>query len=128
MRPPLQRLLLLATLVFLTTGCGALSAGITGSDPFAGHAERRLSVRVDNGNTSDMSVRAIVPGRRVELGRVRARTVQQFSIPWSGHQEVRFQVEPMGGRQHTTNGISVGPGDFVNVVITDPVSRSFVRR
>jgi hypothetical protein len=124
----MKRLVLLASLFLLATGCGFLSGGITSSDPFMSHAERRLQVRVDNSNGMDMSVRAISAGRSVEMGRVRARSVQQFSIPWPGPQEVRFQVEPLGGRRHTTNGIPARPGEFVNLVITQPVERSFVRR
>lgn len=122
------RLLLLALLVAGTASCASLSGGITASDPFQSSAERRLSIRIENLGPGEASVRALAPGRRTEIGRVRERTVQQYSVPWSRTQEVRFQIEVTGGRRHTTLGVVVGPGELVHLVVADPVARSFIRR
>lgn len=124
----MKRALVLSAIVLAFGGCAALSGGITANDPFRSQAEQRLSVRIDNIHGDDMSVSALAPGRRHNLGRIQGRSVQQFSIPWSSTQEVRFHIEPLTGRRHTTRGVPVGPGEFVNLVITQPVERSTVRR
>jgi len=124
----MKRALVLSALALVLGGCAALSGGITASDPFQASAERRLSVRVENIHQDDMSVRVIGAGRRHELGRIQGRTVQQFSVPWPSHQEVRFQIEPIVGRRHTTQSVPAGPGERVYLVITQPLERSVVRR
>ncbi len=124
----MKRIVLLAATALLLGGCGFLFGGITHSDPFQSQAERRLSVRVENLNGEDMAVRALAAGRRVELGRVQGLSVRQFSIPWSRRQDVRFQIEPIAGRSHTTQPLPVGPGELVNLHITEPINRSYLRR
>ena len=124
----MKRALVFSALALVLGGCAALSGGITSSDPFLASAERRLSVRVENIHQDDMSVRVLGAGRRHDLGRIQGRTVQQFSVPWPSHQEVRFQIEPIVGRRHTTHSVSAGPGERVHLVITQPVERSVVRR
>jgi hypothetical protein len=124
----MKRILVLAAGALILTGCAALSGGITYNDPFQSTSERRLSVRVENTNGFDMSVVALAPGRRYQLGQVQGRTIRQFSIPWSQHQEVRFQIEPVAGRRHTTQALPVGPGEWIWLQITEPINRSVVRR
>jgi hypothetical protein len=124
----MKRIVLLAATALLLGGCGFFFGGITGSDPFQSQSERRLSVRVENLNGDDMAVRALAAGRRVELGRVQALSVRQFSIPWARRQDVRFQIEPIAGRSHTTQSVPVGPGEFVSLLITEPITRSQLRR
>jgi hypothetical protein len=105
-----------------------LTGGFAANDPFRGQAERQLTVRVENTGTEEVSVLALGPGRRTSLGRIQGRSVRQFSVPWSSVQDVRFQIEPLGGRRVTTAGIVVGPGEFIQLVVTQPVDRSYVRR
>jgi hypothetical protein len=124
----MTRTLVLAAVFLLVGGCAVLSGGITSSDPFRSQAEQRLSVRVENVNFDDMTVTALSPGRRHSLGRIPGRSTRQYSIPWSSTQEIRFQIEPQTGRRHTTRGVPVGPGEFVSLIITQPVERSVVRR
>jgi hypothetical protein len=124
----MKRALILAAVLLLVGGCAALSGGITSSDPFRSQAEQRLSVRVENIHGDEMTVSAIAPGRRHSLGRIQGRSVQQYSIPWSATQELRFQIEPLTGRRHTTRGVPVAPGEVVSLVITQPVERSLIRR
>jgi hypothetical protein len=111
------------------TGCGFLLSGLEPSDPFASTTERRVSVRVENLTSEDVMVRALGSGRRVEIGRVRARSIQQVSIPWSSFRDIRFQLElTTGGRPHTTLSVPVSPGDQVNLLVGVPLNRSQVRR
>lgn len=125
-----------ATVVFLLSvlamglpGCSFLLSGLEPSDPFATTSEQRVSVRVENLTSEDVSVRALGPGRRMELGQIRARTVQQFSIPWTSFRDIRFQLElTTGGRPHTTQAVPVASGDQVNLFVGLPLSRSQVRR
>jgi hypothetical protein len=123
------RLVLLATLLAGATGCALLSGGIASSDPFMSASERRVIVRIDNLNGQDVAVTALGPGRRHNVGWIQSRTGRQYSVPWSGQrQEIRFQLEPRSGRRVTVPGFSVGPGEFVALVITEPLQNSYVRR
>jgi uncharacterized protein with von Willebrand factor type A (vWA) domain len=115
-------------LLFVLSGCGFLRGGLTANDPFRSQSERQLIVRVENTGIEDVSIQAVGPGRRVNMGRVQGRSIRQFSIPWASVQDVRFQIEPLGGRRYTTQAVMVGPGEFVQLVVTQPVDRSFVRR
>ncbi|TVP47565.1 MAG: hypothetical protein EA350_04760 [Gemmatimonadales bacterium] len=124
----MKRAFTVVAVALVVGGCAILGGGITSSDPFRSQAERRLSVRVENVNTDEMTVNALAPGRRHSLGRIPGRSVQQFSIPWASTQDVRFQIEPLRGRRHTTRGVSVGPGESVHLLITQPVERSAVYR
>lgn len=108
----------------LLSGCG----GGASYDPFAGTAERRVTVRIQNLHNSDVNVVALGPGLRHEIGMVSARAVRQASVPWSGYQDLRFQIEPIGGRRVTTSGVAVGPGERVELIVQSPVERSFIRR
>jgi hypothetical protein len=117
-----------AVLLVGLSGCAALTGGFAANDPFRGQAERQLTVRVENTGNEEVAVTALAPGRRTSLGRIQGRSVRQFSVPWSSIQDVRFQIEPLGGRRTTTAGIAVGPGEFVQLVVTQPADRSYVRR
>ncbi len=114
-------------ILIFVTGCSGLASG--GSwDPFAQSSERRLHVRVQNLTTTDVNVHILAPGRRLEVGLVASRSIRDFSIPWSGTQDARFQVEQIAGRRHTTTGVQVGPGERVEVIVQDPLQRTIVRR
>jgi hypothetical protein len=123
----IRRLVSVLGLVLLVTGCGALS-GRSSWDPFASTQDRQISIRVENPTTADVTVFALSPGRRVELGIVGSRSTQQYRIAWSSTQDIRFQIDPLGGRRHTTPPTGVSPGDRVELWVQQPLERSFVRR
>jgi hypothetical protein len=110
-----------------TSACGWLPGG-TDWDPFASPGERRLAIRIENANRNDVEVRVISGGRRHNLGTVSSRTFRQTSIPWSSTQDLRFEINPLTGRRHTTQGVMVSPGDRVELIVADPVQRSVIRR
>jgi hypothetical protein len=118
----------MAVVFFVLSGCSLLQGGFTANDPFRSQSERQLVVRVENTGIEDVSIQAVGPGRRVNLGQVQGRSIRQFSVPWASVQDVRFQIEPLGGRRFTTPAVMVGPGEVVQLVVTQPVDRSFVRR
>jgi hypothetical protein len=120
-------LLLLLVLGFMLPGCGLLNQG-SSWDPFRPSSERQLTVYVNNLHTRDAAVILVAPGRRVRLGSVPGRSTEIFFAPWSQVQEVRFQVEPVGARRHTTQGATVGPGERIELVIQNPAQHSFIRR
>ncbi len=113
--------------VLLLGGCAAIGGG-SGWDPFAGAAERRLAVRVENVSRDDVRITALAPGRRLEMGLVGGRSRRDFSIPWQAMEDVRFQIEIVAGRRHTTVGVPVAAGDRVELIVQDPIQRSIVRR
>jgi hypothetical protein len=121
-----KRSLVALALVVSTASCGL--PGGRGADPFARADERSLLIRVQNLNLDDMNVTAVTAGQRYPLGLVNGRSTRHFSIPWSSFEDVRFQIDPVTGRRHTTPGLTVGPGENIELVIQRNVQRSFVRR
>jgi hypothetical protein len=114
-------------LVVSLSGCGWV-LGRGDWDPFASQAERRLSIRVENANRNDVQVRVISGGTRHDLGMVGGRSYRQTSVPWRGTGDVRFEINPIAGRRFTTSGMTVSPGDRVELIVAEPVQRSFIRR
>ncbi|TVR66804.1 MAG: hypothetical protein EA422_01220 [Gemmatimonadales bacterium] len=108
-------------------GCGSL-LGRGDWDPFRSADERQLLVVVNNQHDRDVNVTITGPGQRSRLGFVPSRSFETYRVTWSRYQEARFVIEPTGGRRHTTGGLSVGPGDRIELVVVNPVQRSFVRR
>lgn len=109
------------------SGCGMLRGG-SSWDPFASQAERRLAIRVENANQRDVQIRVLAGGTRHDLGTIRSRSFRQTSIPWSSSGDVRFEISAIAGRRFTTQGVRAEPGDRVELIVVDPLQRSFVRR
>ncbi len=114
--------------VMLLAGCGLVGAGRGDWDPFRGSEERELRVTVENLTNMDVTVTVLAPGRRENLGTVNPRSRNTFGVSWSRSQEVRFRLDPLGSRSHTTTPFSAGPGEHLEVIVQDPITRSFVRR
>ncbi len=114
-------------LALVLSGCGGFAAQ-SSWDPFASRQDRQIGIRVENPTQRDVSVTAVAPGRRIELGMVGSRSSQQYRIPWSQTQDIRFQLDPIGGRRHITPPTTVSPGDRIEVWLQDPLERSVVRR
>lgn len=123
-RPPVA--LFLAGLLLMVAGCG-LARG-NSWDPFRSTSERQILIRIQNNTLQDVFVDAMSAGQRSELGLVSSRSSAQHRISWSRVEDLRFRISPIGGRPHTTAGLSVGPGDRVELVVQSPLNRSFVRR
>lgn len=87
-----------------------------------------MHIRVQNTTQSDVVVEAVAGTRRTELGIVDAGRQTQFRMGWSRVQDLRFNVSLIGGRRHITSGVSVGPGDQVELIVLTPLDRSYVRR
>lgn len=119
--------LLFLLLGLILPGCGLFNQG-SSWDPFRPSSDRQLTVYVNNLHSRDATILLVAPGRRVRLGSVPGRSTEVFFAPWSQVQEVRFQVEPIGSRRHTTRGATVGPGERVELVVQNPVQHSFIRR
>lgn len=118
---------LILTLIIVLGGC-AVFGGHSRWDPFRTSEERQLRVRVDNVTHRDVVIHVLVAGHRTRLGRVPSRSAQMFGVPLSSAQEVRFQLDPVGDRRHTTDGMLVGPSEVLELIVLQPVSRSVVRR
>ena len=114
-------------LAVLLAGCGGL-LGRGDWDPFRSAAERQLAVIIFNEHSAHVSIRALSVGRRENLGTVDPRSRRTVAIPWSTRDNIRFQLELLAGRTHTTRSILVAPGDRVELWIAEPVQRSVVRR
>ncbi len=121
--------LIIALAASVIVGSGCLHAGVgSGADPFGGADENRILVRVENLADSDMTVSALGPRQRQSLGVVPGRSSARFEIPWRGRDFLRFQIEPMDGAPHTTDAVSLEPGEQIQLFLQWPASRSTVRR
>lgn len=107
-------------------GCGLFPARLP--DPFAGANGDALTIRVENPTREDVEIEVAAAGLRESLGRVSARSRDQFQLPWPGSQEIRFHVNLIAGPRHTTRGVVVGPGDQIEMFIQTPIERTVVRR
>lgn len=124
----MKHVIVIAVFALLTAGCSALNSYGFRSDPFTSADDRSVVIYVENTTTQDVRVVARGAGSRHELGTMNANSSRQVSIAWDVYQELRFQVDPVSGRQISVRGVSVGPGERVNFVIVQPLERSFVRR
>jgi len=121
--------LLVAVALSAALGSGCLSSGTGwGPDPFAGEDQSQVFVQVENLSDADMTVSALASRQRHSLGVVRSRSSARFAIPWRAPDLLRFQIEPMGGPPHTTDALSMEPGERVQLFLQLPASRSTVRR
>jgi hypothetical protein len=126
-----RRVALVAMGGFLTAGltsCARFLSGGSGWDPFTSAEERRVLLRVQNLHSQEVRVRAWATASRHDLGPVAGRGSRQIRVPWTVPGEVRFEIDPILGSRFTTPGVWVSPGDQVELVVVDPVQRSFVRR
>jgi hypothetical protein len=115
------------TLTLCAAGCSSI-IGRGSWDPFTPLSQNRVHIVVRNETLGSVTVRALSAGRRVNLGRIEGTARNNFSIPWSSAQDIRFQIELLGGSTHTTAGTLVHPGDQVEILVRDPVQRTTVRR
>lgn len=114
------------TLAVLTAGCNTLLRG--NWDPFRGSTEPRIRILVTNETPGSVIVQALSPTRRITLGTIDGNGRNNYSIPWSEIQNLRFDIEILGGRTHVTSGLFARPGDQVEIRVRDPIERSEVRR
>jgi len=80
----------------------------------------RISVR--NSNFNDATIYAVSPGRRRRLGRVDGNGQSEFRVPWNAGNEIRFEIDILGGGRCTTRTISASSGMRLAVII-DSVPR-----
>ncbi len=103
----------------------------TSADPFAGRSRApsgsdeaggdiRISVR--NSNFNDATIYAVSPGRRRRLGRVDGNGQSEFRVPGNAGNEIRFEIDILGGQRCTTRTISASSGMRLAVII-DSVPR-----
>ena len=114
------------TLAVLTAGCNTLLRG--NWDPFQSSTGARIRILVTNETPGSVIVHVLSPTRRIPLGTIAGNGRENYSVPWSESQRIRFDIEILGGRTHVTSGSLVRPGDQVEIRVRDPVERSEVRR
>ncbi len=113
--------------VLLLPGCASL-LGRGDWDPFRSGDDRRLRVQVVNQNVASVRVVVVAPGRRVSLGTVAGSTRETFSVPWAGLQDLRFDLEAVGGERYTTPPLSIAPGERVELLVRSTLRQSAVFR
>ncbi len=114
------------TLAVLTAGCNTLLRG--NWDPFRGSTGAQIRILVTNETPGSVIVHALSPARRITLGTIDGNGRNNYSIPWSELQGLRFQIESPGGSTHVTSSSLARPGDQVEIRVRDPIERSEVRR
>jgi hypothetical protein len=121
------RLLVPLLLVASLGGCAILFPGADEDGPRSGPI-RDAKVFVTNHNWSDMVIYVQSGGQRVRLGGVTSMSSETFMLPPSVASSTFWLVaDPIGSRYtHTTQAITVGPGDTVEYQIQNQIEISTV--
>lgn len=123
---------LVLILILLTATAGCAGSG-SRSDPFAragrGPGGERLSLEVINRSYSEATIYALGTVGRDRLGLVPSTTTRDYSIDWSGGaQELRAEIDLVGGNRFVTAPITAYPGDRITLVVERQLRNSYLRR
>jgi hypothetical protein len=117
---------LAAVLLILVAACAPTRSA---APPLSEEESAEVVVlRVENLAFNDATLHAISPGGRIRLGRVRGRGQETFRIRWSVPRDLRVEIDLLAGGRYTTPGVPVSPGERLELIIEEPLSRSFIRR
>ncbi len=125
--PPRGWFLLATILLALSASAGC---GGTRADPMrrGGGDQQTIQLRVNNLNFNEATVTAVTSGSRVRIGIVAGKSSETFTVPWPSLQELRIQISVLAGGSYTTPGVTVGPGERVELLIQENVRASQLRR
>lgn len=121
----------LLLLALVTAGCGL---GTTPPpDPFGGPQGQgglsdQIHIIARSQNPEDVVLYALSSQGTERLGRLDRSNQEVFRLPWSDVGELRIRVEILAGPRHTTNALSVQPGDRVELWVQPDAEDSFIRR
>lgn len=123
---------LVLVLTLLTTAA-ACSGGRTRGDPFTraaqGGGAESLAIEVINRSYSEVTIYALGTVGRNRLGLVPSTTTRRYSIDWrGGAQELRAEIDVVGGAQYTTPPITAYAGDRITLVVERQLRNSYLRR
>lgn len=112
----------------------ACAACATAESPFRGGEEDvggggTLALWVENQNVEQVRITVLGPQVAQELGEISGRRSEMFAVPWPRSGELRIRIElVLGGRRFTTPLILALPGDRVDLTVSSPLQRSFIRK
>lgn len=115
-----------AALVLVATwGCGVAGA----RNPFAEAtpAETRISIWVENRGFNDIRLYAATPRGNQSLGSVGGNTQRRIDLEWRQLDQLSFRIEVLAGRTYNTMGVSVQPGDRIQVVIPEDPNQTYIQ-
>ena len=117
---------LLAAALLTAVGCAGVR---TATNPFEEGAatSRIITIEVENHNFNEATLRAVSRTER-RLGVVTGNGKGTFTIPWMTVDDLRIRIDLLAGDLHTTNRVTVGPGDSVHLTIQNPLRRSLLTR
>lgn len=118
-------LALLVAAALASASCAGRRAPNPFEDP--GQASRSLRIEVENHNFNEATLRAVARTER-RLGVVSGNGKQTFTIPWTTVDDLQIRIDILAGDRFTTNRVSVGPGESVQLTIQNPLYRSLLRR
>lgn len=112
--------------LFVMVACAGMNT--TTEDPFEAGGENQVRVLVQNDNFYDARVYALVEGVRRHLGSVTGKTNGVFVMPLSFPQEMRLEINILAGPTCTTEGLTVDPGDTLQLqILPEPLGADFCR-
>lgn len=83
-----------------------------------------IEIVVDNQNFADATLTALHQGGRQRLGTVGGKGSARFTLTWPGIRDLQIRISLLAANNHTTQPISVSPGDRVRLTIETVLSRS----
>lgn len=110
----------------LAGACGTTS----GANPFEGGGANTeaIQIAVQNQQFNEARLTAIYLGGRRRIGTVGGNQRESFTIPWTGSDQLRIEIDLLAGQSYVTRSIAVEPGAQVALYIENPIHRSYIRR
>lgn len=121
---------IVALVLLLVVGATACASTRRADNPFrgGGGGAATIELQVENLAFNEATLYALSTGARHTLGRVGGKETRTFTIPWRGRQRLRVEIRLLAGDEHTTNAVSIAPGETAELLIQSRVRRSYLRR
>lgn len=127
-RPPWALAGLLGLVLLSLAACSSTKPP---PNPFRGEvpaSEQTIDIFVENQGFSDATVHAIAEGSRIRMGTVNGKQSRTFSISWPFMRELSVHISELAGDEFTTRRLVVSPGERVQLLIQQPIRRSYLVR
>lgn len=117
------------SLALALAGCAGMTT--SNSNPFAGGgdgSDRQILLVVENQQFNEAQITAYRSGSRNRIGRIGGNQVESFRVDWPVDGLLEVEIDVLAGQRFRTSPVSVDPGERVQLVITDPLRRSYLQR
>ncbi|MFC1661971.1 hypothetical protein ACFL3S_11075 [Gemmatimonadota bacterium] len=104
-------------------GCAG-GSNSPGSPFEQGPRANSIRIYVTNLNFSDATLWATTPSGRRKLGILTGKRETVYTIPWDYPTNLQIEIDLLAGSKCTTRAMAVDPGDDIELVIDQDLTRS----